>query len=409
MKAKWMIGIGLLSVACLLLTGCWDSRELRTMSIVTAMGVDKAPNKNEYRISLQIVNPGTVATGLAGGGGGGANVTPVTIYTNTGSTVMEAIRNLSQKAPRELFFSHTQLLIIGEPLARQGINELFEMFDRSHEARLSTRVLVTRGVTAETVVQTLAPLEKIPANSVAGKIKNTSKVWSENTEVIMDDVIKALASEGREPMINGIRIVGEPKEGNKLSNNEQTDPPAVIEIKSMALFKDGKLSYWLYGHEGRGIAWIQNKMKITIINIDCKDKKEAVGIEVVRSKTDIKAEVRAGRPTFHIVIREEGDVSEVKCPIDLSKGEEITKLEKEWAKKTKKEVMQAMNAAQRAKSDVFGFGEAVNRANPRAWESMKKDWNETFADSKVDVKVEAFIRRTGMRTKPFLMEQGVQE
>ncbi|WP_394327732.1 Ger(x)C family spore germination C-terminal domain-containing protein, partial [Salmonella enterica] len=37
----------------------------------------------------------------------------------------------------------------------------------------------------------------------------------------------------------------------------------------------------------------------------------------------------------------------------------------------------------------------MNRANPRAWEMMKKDWDETFADSKADVKVDAFIRRTG--------------
>ncbi|EXX85931.1 Ger(x)C family spore germination protein [Paenibacillus darwinianus] len=408
MKAKWMIVIGLLAVVGLLLTGCWDSRELRTISIVTAMGVDKAPEKNEYRVSLQIVNPGTVATGSMGGGGG-SNVTPATIYSSTGNTLMEAIRHASQKVPRELFFSHTQLLIIGEPLAKQGINEIFEMFYRSHEARLTTRVLVTRGVTAETVVQTLAPLEKIPANSATGKIKNTSKMWSENIEIIIDDVIKALTSEGREPIISGITIVGNQKEGKKLSNNEQTVPPAVIEIKSMALFKDGKLTYWLHGHEGRGVSWIQNKMKSTIININCKDQKDAVGIEVVRSKTEIKVDIRAKRPMFHILIREEGDISEVKCPIDTSKEEEVKKLETEWANETRKEVMQALYAAQRTKSDVFGFGDAVNRAHPRAWESMKNDWNETFADSKADVKVDAFIRRTGMRTKSFLMEQSKQE
>ncbi|WP_223299333.1 Ger(x)C family spore germination protein [Paenibacillus darwinianus] len=221
--------------------------------------------------------------------------------------------------------------------------------------------------------------------------------------------MKALTSEGREPIISGITIVGNQKEGKKLSNNEQTVPPAVIEIKSMALFKDGKLTYWLHGHEGRGVSWIQNKMKSTIININCKDQKDAVGIEVVRSKTEIKVDIRAKRPMFHILIREEGDISEVKCPIDTSKEEEVKKLETEWANETRKEVMQALYAAQRTKSDVFGFGDAVNRAHPRAWESMKNDWNETFADSKADVKVDAFIRRTGMRTKSFLMEQSKQE
>jgi spore germination protein KC len=47
----------------------------------------------------------------------------------------------------------------------------------------------------------------------------------------------------------------------------------------------------------------------------------------------------------------------------------------------------------------------VNRANPKAWEKMKKDWSQTFAQSKVDVKVDAFIRNSGMRLKPYMSKQ----
>jgi spore germination protein KC len=108
---------------------------------------------------------------------------------------------------------------------------------------------------------------------------------------------------------------------------------------------------------------------------------------------------------FHIHIQEEANVSEVRCPLDLSKVKEIAKLEKQLALETKKEVMKAVKAAQSEKSDILGFGDAVYRANPKAWSKMKKDWSKTFAESKVDVQVDAFLRRSGMRLKPYLSEQ----
>lgn len=402
MQAKRVTRILLLLGIVLLLTGCWNSRELNKLSIVMAMGVDKAEDTNEYRVSFQVVNPGAVAPGASGGGAG--NVTPVTVYTGTGKTLFEAIRKTSQKVPRRLFFAHVQILIIGETLAEKGINDLFDIFEREYEARSASMVLVTRGVEAETLLKILTPIEKIPANGLTGRMETTSKVWSGNIKIEIDDVIKALVSEGREPIISGVRIIGNPKEGNKKSNVEQTDTLALAEIKGIALFKDGKLKRWLNGHRTHGVLWIQNKMQSTIMMIDWKDKKDAIGIEVIRSKTDVRAEVQAGKPIFHIRIREEGNVGEVKCPIDLSKAEEIRKLEKEWERKTKKEVMGAVEVAQSEKSDIFGFGEAVKRANPKAWVKMKQDWSKTFAKSKVDVKVDAFIRRPGKTTKPYLSE-----
>ncbi|MGM0881630.1 MAG: Ger(x)C family spore germination protein [Bacillota bacterium] len=403
MKTKWSILIVLFLCIMPLLTGCWNRRELKDLSIVTAMGVDKVPETNKYKVSFQIVNPGTVATGVVAGGGSQI-ATPVTVYTGTGNNLFGAIRKASQKVPRQLFFAHLQLLVIGESLAKQGIQDLFDFFERSHEIRLTTMVLVARGSEAESIVRVLTPLEKIPANDIAGKMKSTSKIWSENIKVELDDVIKPLISAG-EPIISGVKIVGDPAVGNKSSNMRQTNLPTRVDITGIALFKNGKLKRWLNGDEGRGALWIRNKMKSTVVDLDCKDKKDAIGIEIVRSHTKVNVKVQNGKPVFDIHIREEGNVSEARCPLDLSKGEEITKLEKQWALETKKEVRKAVKTAQSEESDIFGFGEAVNRENPKAWKKMKKEWGKTFAKSKVDVKVDAFIRRSGMRIKPYLSEQ----
>jgi spore germination protein KC len=402
MKAKRVMLYVLLLGITISLTGCWNGRELTNLAFVLAMGIDRSPKTNEYKVSFQVVIPGSVATGLTGGGG--TLTTPVAIYTGKGNTLFGAIRNASKRVPRQLFFAHLQLVVIGEELAKQGIQDLFDFFERSKEPRLTTMVLVARGSEAKPIISTLTSLEKIPANSVSGKITMSSILLSENFRIEIYEVLKGLVNQG-EPLINGVKLAGDPDKGMVKSNVEQTDPPAEVVIQGMAIFKNGKLKGWLDDGEARGTTWILNKMKSTIVELDCKKKKNAIGVEIIRSLTKLHVEIKNGEPIFHIRVQEEGNLNEVQCPIDLSSVTVISDLEKDWEIKTKSEVMSAVKAAQKEKSDFLGFGDAVNRANPKLWEKIKKDWSGKFATSKVDVKVDAYIRRSGMRLKPYMSTQ----
>ncbi|WP_416826307.1 Ger(x)C family spore germination protein [Ectobacillus polymachus] len=386
-----------------LLTGCWNSRELSKLAIVSAIGVDKSANNNEYRVSFQVVNPSENAAGTTGGGGGKA--TPVHVVTETGSTLFEAIRKASRKVPRQLFFAHIRLVVIGEELAKEGISELFDLFERSREARLTTSILIARGTSAESVISMITPLEKISGYSTADKLESTQKILSENVKTEMGDVISALVSTGSQPTISGVSIIGNPNKGIDKSNVERTQSIALIEINGIALFKDGKLQRWMDDEDARGVILVKNKMDSTIVRLNCKEKQGGIAIETTGSKTSVKATLRDSEPIIHINVREEGDVAEMKCAADLSKPDEISSLEKEWVEETKNEIISAVKIAQKEKSDIFGFGEVINRENPKEWENMKNNWNGRFSSMQVEVDVTAFIRRPGMRTKPYILEE----
>lgn len=405
MKAKRVMLYLLILGIMISLTGCWNGRELTKLAFVLAMGIDRSPKTNEYKVSFQVVIPGSVATGITGGGG---TTTPVAIFTGKGNTLFSAIRNASKRVSRQLFFAHLQLVVIGEELAKQGIQDLFDFFERSKEPRLTTLVLVARGSEAKPIISTLTSLEKIPANSVSGKIKMSSTLLSENFGIEIYEVLRGLVNEG-EPIINGVKLTGDPDKGMEKSNVEQTRSAAEVIIQGMAIFKNGKLKGWLDNGEARGTTWILNKMKSTIVELDCKKKKNSIGVEIIRSSTELHVELKNGEPLFHIHIKEEGNLSEVQCPIDLSNVTVIGDLEKDWEIKTKSEVMSAVKAAQKEKSDFLGFGDAVKRADPKLWEKIKTDWSGIFATSKVDVKVDAYIRRAGMRLKPYMSEQKQKE
>lgn len=392
-------GFLMLMIFCMLpLAGCWNYREMNELAIALAMGVDKL-GEDEYRFSFQVVNArdisGIKATGRI----------PVNVFTGTGKTLLEAVRKTSQKVPRRINTQHMRIFVIGEALAREGIEEVFDLMERDPEPRLTTRVFVARNSDAATILKTVTAVESIPANAILGKIKISGRVLAESYEVEMDDVIRGLLTKGGGPVISGIRHVGKVEAGEKISNVEQTELQTDLFTSGMALFKKGKLAGWVKGDRARGISWINNKMKSTIINLDCETKKDAIAIEILRSHSKIKAVVQGERPLIRIHIKEIGIVGEVMCPVDLNKSAEIRKLEQLLNKETEHDVMAAVKTAQKLKTDVLGFGAAMERANPKVWKKMEKEWDSIFATSKVEVHVESTIRRTGMISKPFLHEK----
>ncbi len=389
-------------LSTVLLSGCWDRDELQDLDLVSAIGIDEGGDdvENRYRVTVQIINEGQIAG--APGQGGKAEVAPVTTYSDTGSTVAEALRKITLKTSNELFFPHVQLMVIGEELARnKGIQDLFDWIERDSKFRTLFPILIVRDNTAKNVLQITTPLETVPSAKIVGSLETTKTIWGEYASTRADKVIQQLGGEGAN--LTGIQITGDPKKGNSLTNVQQIYPKTDIEIKGLAIFKKGKLKKWLDGESARGATWINNELTKTIINLDCEKKKKGIAVDLMRSKTKIKVEIRNEKPVIYVKVRSEGHISEVHCPIDLDKNETIQKLEKQMEKEIKEEIMIALEVAKEQKSDIFRFGEYVNREDSKLWKKIKKRWDdEIFPETEVNVNVQAFIRRSGLRTKSYI-------
>jgi spore germination protein KC len=396
-KRFWMI---CLFIGTILLSGCWSRKELTDIAIVTGMGIDLS-EEGQYQVSFQIVNPGSANPVQQGAGG---QATPITTFSSSGGTIMEAIRQTSRKLPRRLFFSHTRIIVISEDVAKEGIKEILDIFERDPEFRLTTTMLLAREQEAKAILSIVTPLERVSSDYILKEVESSQNVLGETLNVEVSEVIQSLTSDGKEVVISGVKIIGNPEEGRKLSNNESTQPKVQVVTIGIGAFEEGKLKGWFEGKEARGVLWVLNKVKITPVHLKCKDDKEAIVVDVIRSNTKLSASVKNDSPKISIEIRAEGNIAEVDCPVDLTKPAEIEKLEKQLEKEIKDEVEDSVQKAQEEQVDIFGFGEAVNRANPKAWKSMKNEWEGRFAELDVNVKVDAYIRRTGLRSNPLLKE-----
>ncbi|MWC28806.1 Ger(x)C family spore germination protein [Paenibacillus sp. MMS18-CY102] len=383
------------------LTGCWNSRELNSLAVVTAMAIDKAEHSDEYELSFQVVMPGE----LSSSGKSGNGYAPFSIYSVRSNTLFEGIRKASKQVPRQLFFSHVQVVVLGERIAKSGIKEIFDFFERSHEVRLTSMLLVAKGTSPSKLISAIVPLSPLEAEALLGASEVSSRIWSESPIIGIDDTIRKLINPGAEPSISGVKIVGDDEHVGKKQNLEQTRPPYHLEVSGVAVFREGKLAGWLENEKARGYMLVANRTKSTVLNLPCEGKPDGVALEVIKSKTKTDVSIKNGRVNVKIHVMSEGNVAEVKCGIPLGKLSVLTQLEQEWGEETKANMMAAIRQAQTFQADVFGFGIILQRTHPKQWKQYEETWGETFAEAEVSIAFEGQIQRAGMRGKSLLEKE----
>ncbi|MFD2412011.1 Ger(x)C family spore germination protein [Paenibacillus rhizoplanae] len=389
------VSIFFMTALCLLLiTGCWNRRELNDLALVVAMSIDKSDD--QYMVTLQVVDAGEVSSKI-----GTSGRTPVITYSEKGKHVFEAIRKMTTGTPRKLYFSHLQMLVISEDIAKEGISKSLEFLSRDHEVRKDFFVVIAKEEQAKSILENITSLEKIPAQKMKTSLETSQKVWAPTVAIQIDQLIADLTSEGSNAVLTGIIITGNPTTGTTLKNVTKTSSYSNLKFQGVAVFKKDKLVGWLNEEESKGYNYIKDNVKSTVAHIECPGGGDLV-MEVLRSKTKVKGKVVNGEPSIDIHLSAEINIAEVECPIDLSKIENIIELEQSINEKAISVLEASIRKAKELGSDIFGFGEVIHRADPQAWKTWKTDWNKHFAETAVTIHSDFKIRRTGIVSNSFL-------
>jgi spore germination protein KC len=121
----------------------------------------------------------------------------------------------------------------------------------------------------------------------------------------------------------------------------------------------------------------------------------------IRSKTKVSVQVINQKPIINIKIDSEGWISEANTAIDLNNPDVINQIDNLVEKEIKSQILDTVKATQKIKTDILGFGDKVHISNPKLWKKLKGNWDEEFASLKVNVSVDFYARREGIRTIPF--------
>lgn len=384
-----------------LISGCWNRRELNDLAVSVAIGVDK--NGKQIILSNQILNAGAIS----GKEGGSSFLAPVTLFQEKGDGFQEAARRMTTSSTRKIYVGQMQILIFGEKFARDGVGRVLDHISRDHEYRKDFYVVIARGIEAQDILKVFTPLEKSPATKMNASLEVSSKAWGATAAVKIDDFTSNIISKGREAALTGIMLYGDPHVGNDKGNVEKIFPPARIKYQGIAVFKKDKLLGWLNEEESSGYIYTQGKVKSTTVLLTCPKEDSHMTVELLRTKNNTKVIMKNGNPVIKLKIKAEGVITDVQCPMDLSKPSSISQVEQLTQNKIKASILSVIKTVQtQYKSDIFGFGEEVERSYPEYWENVKSNWEDIMSTLQVDVQVEVKIKQMFKTSKSFYERMG---
>ncbi|MFZ5627267.1 MAG: Ger(x)C family spore germination protein [Bacillota bacterium] len=391
-KGQKITGIIILLVSCLLLnSGCWNRKEAEKIQYALAVGVDRTP---EGRVMLTVQMPlleklksdktsqGPKAWTISSGG----------------ETTFEAIRHLIMATGAKLFFSHMQVLIIGEEAARDGIEKYIDIFSSDQEFRATPYVLVARG-RAQQVLHDAPPYAPLPATFLKDQVEKVAFGTSATIKMKMGDFFAALASQGAQAPL---AAVIEPMTWQKYSKQVlgleeeargQLEPEKIPYMAGTAFFRGTRLAGWLDAKETRGVLWVKGKVESGIIVVP-QPGGGKISFEIIRlEKRKLTTDWRGDRPFFRLELEVEGNIGDKSGFTNPATGPNLRKLEQSLRAAVADEIERAWLKQKKYRVDLFGLGAVLAAERPQAWERVRKRWEVVMPAAELEMDIKVDIRR----------------
>lgn len=363
-----------------LLGGCYDYKELNDYSIVTGISIDKIEDK--YEISVLISNSSKSSTETD------SKESNVVVYTGKGTTLYSAFKDIGLISPKEIYIGSFSVLILSENVAREGIDNVVDLFLRYPSSRKSFYIVISKDK-AKDVLKIITPLANFPSQNISNNLSSSTDLQGIIGKVSFNKLLSILVQDGIDPSINTIKVIGNEEKGAKQSNLESTNPKTYVKLDSLGIFKNYKLVDIANRNESIGINFVNGNIKETYLKLNYNDG--YVVIDTNKIKTSIKTKLD-NNPKVNINIEGEAKIIECNGNIDLEDYKTIEKLQNLSNKKIKKIVNQGISLAKKNNSDVFGFGLKFSKSHPKYFEKNKDNWDKIFKKLNIDTKVKIILK-----------------
>lgn len=375
MAKKIYITFILLSIL-VLLSGCWNYRELDELDLIAGAAIDKG-RENNYLLTVEIINAR----------GGKESVIEHSVMCMEGETIFDAVRNIIRKAGKRVYWSHAKVVIISEEIAREGIVDVLDFFNRDAEIRAEIYLVISREKTAAELLRG----KDIVHDTLAFHIQDIMKAQGGVARYPVTELwhfISELSAEGISPIVPTAAMTFD-------------EDNVVPQMTGTAVFKRDKMVGWLDEGESRSLLFIKGEMKGGLVEAVQVTEGTQATIEISRVKHKITPIVNDGALTMNIDLRIEAGIAEVIGKEDVISKDGRKKLIMASQNKIRKQMEDTLKKVQSEfKADVFGFGSVVQREMPDYWKEIQPDWNDIFPGIDTNIKVEVEVEHSALTSKP---------
>ncbi|MCQ1530156.1 Ger(x)C family spore germination protein [Lutispora saccharofermentans] len=394
----------LIFISLFLTAGCtkynFGRTEINKILFVNAVGIDKAEDGSDDIIVSSATKNIKPASGSIGESSD--SKTKANILTSRGATNAEAIRNLSAFSDKRVFYGHAEYILVGENAAKDDMLKYIDLFNRDHEIRLNSKVLIVKGNTALCALREIGNEDIFVGDLLESLLSNKDKL-SISDEIHIVDTMNMFDYPYMSPYIPCIEIVS----GNYEDSGEQSNIDR-LKLSGFALFKGEKLFGYITDRMARGFNWVRGKIRSGIIVVK-EPGGQSVSLEITESKTKIIPKLTGGKLSIAINIRLSTNVISIKGTKNIFKKDILDYLENQQEETVKKEAEDILSFAKENNMDIFPISYEVYRKYPVLWESIKNDWNKIFPDLKISVNIDSVINRTYDIEEPIRSGYGVEK
>ena len=356
MKIKNII-FSFLIIPLVFLSGCSERQQIHQKLIVQGIGVDK--NEKKYTLTVQALdfqNPLSKDE---------PNVKTIEIK---GVSLVEALENISKQTNLTPVYSQNLVLIIGESVAEEGVNNFMDFFVRHFETRPKVKICVTKGEASK--------LFKLKLNSKPLKAKNISDLIPNELNSDILHFVSNLKNKISDPSAAWIDVESQESGENAC-------------MKGAAIFSEDSLKGFLEGDEAFGFMLLKGVPSFGSCMVEV-DEVGNVTCAVNKISSKISAAVEESVPVFNINLDAEESAFSVDRKFDASFDENLQFLIRDkFSEKVTEFCESVINKLISTESDVLNLGKILKNFSPGYFKTLNKKWQKYLKECryKIDKKV----------------------
>jgi len=374
-RNKYSKVIIMVFIIVVLLTGCWDYVEIENLIIVAGLAID-AGSGNNYLVTIETI-------GLEQSQGG--NTQPQSkVMQVEGATMFDAVRNAIKISKNRHYWSHADLIIISEEIARGGIVKILEPIIRSKEPRLTMKVVVSKEDKAGYILSSDDPINKIQSLEIVEMLQAQEHLSKAPNYEIYEVIDKVMAT--------GISTVI-PTIGLTTIEGKKTP-----EVSGLAMFKKDRLVGFLDGDEAKIYLFITNQIKggVLVESYPSESSDSDISLSIGENKTKIQHRYENEKLIMKIKTNTKAVIHDWGISDKISE-ESINDVKKQFEASLRKDIENLIKKVQKEYGcDIFGFGQILKNQNPQLWKELGENWENIFVNLEIEVDTTIDIINTNL-------------
>ncbi|WP_409345797.1 Ger(x)C family spore germination protein [Paenibacillus sp. MBLB4367] len=379
MKLFRQFAVFLLTVTCLLLSGCGNAKDADMLDYINGIGIDYADN--EYIVYFQMLSVSNIAKSE---GSNPTENTPLWIGKGRGKTITEAVAKIYESSPKEIFWGHTTGLLLTENLLRSPeMKTYIREFDRFHETRYTSWVFATSDP-IEKVFTVKPSFEQTRLLTRLHNPEDGYKQYSMIRPLMLHDFVADYYDDGRSTLLPSLKVTGDTWEKDNAKKSSFT-------LGGVHVFQKNKYKGFIPAEKFVGARWLENETEQSFLTVEHGGKIAAM-LKLIKPKSDIRIIREDGRIRYGVTVSATAILSNKMTDISMND------LQKAAEKKVAEQIRLTFQEGLNLDADVLQLNQKLHRFHYKLWKAVHPGGGGSAAltaDSLGPVDVHVSITLTG--------------